>query len=222
SSAEARRAAIGSDRPGHRLRAARVCVTIRLRLALFFTLLVGCTLGLVAAATFKLLRHRLLAAIDRHVPEREAVLRRSTPTPPYNVGVLATPGPFRQVRDGTGAPVAGSGNLGPPRFPFSPAARAGRVVEARVGGRPLYLTAAALPGGRFIVVARSPVTIYGALRDLRRLLDYVIIAALVLSGGLGWFFARAVVRPIEGGGSAPAAGKGRRGLGRRGVLRDPP
>lgn len=197
-------------------------MTIRLRLALFFTLLVGCTLVLVGTATYKLLRHGLLAAIERDVSERAAVFARSNPNPPYNLDVFAAPDTFLQVLDGTGAPVAGSGNLGPRRLPFSPAARAGRVVEARVGGRPLYLTAAALPGGRFIVVARSPVTIYGALRDLRRLLDYAIIAALVLSGGLGWFFARAVVRPIESVVSAAAAVKGARDLERRVVYSGPP
>ena len=40
-------------------------------------------------------------------------------------------------------------------------------IEARVGGRPLYLTAAALPGGRFIVVARSPVTRLGSAKSNR-------------------------------------------------------
>lgn len=197
-------------------------MTIRLRLALFFTLLVGCTLVLVGTATYKLLRHGLLAAIERDVSERAAVFARSNPNPPYNLDVFAAPDTFLQVVDGTGAPIAGSGNLGPRRLPLAPTARTGRVIEARVGGRPLYLTAAPLPGGRFIVVARSPVTIYGALRDLRRLLYYIVIAALVLTGGLGWFFARAVVRPIESVVSAAAAVKGARDLQRRVVYTGPP
>jgi len=196
-------------------------MTIRLRLALFFTLLVGCTLVLVGTATYKLLRHGLLTAVERSVSERAAVFARSNPNPPYNLDVFAAPDTFLQVVEGTGAPLAGSGNLGPRTLPLSPAARAGRVVEARLGGRPLYLTAAPLPGGRFIVVARSPVTIYGALRDLRRLLYYVVIAALVLTGGLGWLFARAVVRPIESVVSAAAAVKGARDLERRVAYRGP-
>jgi two-component system, OmpR family, sensor kinase len=197
-------------------------MTIRLRLALFFTLLVGCTLVLVGTATYKLLRHGLLAAIERDVSERAAVFARSNPNPPYNLDVFAAPDTFLQVVDGAGAPVAGSGNLGPRTLPLSAPARSGRVVEARVGGRPLYMTAAPLPGVRFIIVARSPVTIYGALRDLKRLLSYIIVGTLVLTGGLGWLFARAVVSPIESVVAAATAVKEGQGLAQRVAYRGPP
>ncbi len=196
-------------------------MTIRFRLALFFTLLVGATLVLVGMATYKLLRHGLLAAVERDVSERAAVFVRSNPNPPYNVDVFRAPDTFLQVVDGAGAPVAGSGNLGPRVLPLSPAARLGQVVEARVGGRPLYLTAAPLPEGRFVIVARSPVTILGALRDLKRLLSYVIVAALILTGGLGWLFARAVVRPIESVVAAAQAVKEGRDLQQRVAHRGP-
>lgn len=135
--------------------------------------------------------------------------------------MFAAPDTFLQVVDAAGAPVAGSGNLGQRVLPLPPAARSGRVVEARVGGRPLYMTAASLPEGRFIIVARSPVTIYGALRALRRLLAYVIASALILTGGLGWLFARAVVRPIESVVAAAAAVKEGRDLTQRVVHRGP-
>jgi len=197
-------------------------MTIRLRLALFFTLLVGCTLVLVSTATYKLLRHGLLAGVERDVSERAAVLARSNPHPPYNLDVFAAPDVFLQVVDDTGAPVAGSGNLGRRVLPLTQAARSGRVVEARVGGRPLYLTAASIPGGRFIIVARSPVTIYGALRDLKRLLWYVVVAALIFAGGLGWFFARAVIRPIESVVAAASAVKESRDLTQRVAYKGPP
>jgi signal transduction histidine kinase len=197
-------------------------MTIRLRLALFFTLLVGCTLVLVGTATYKLLRHGLLAAVERSVSDRAAVFARSNPHAPYNLDVFAAPDTFLQVVDSAATPVAGSGNLGQRVLPLSPAARSGRVVEARVGGRPLYLTAAPLPEGRFIIVARSPVTIYGALRDLKRLLSYVIVSALILTAGLGWFFARAVVRPIESVAAAAGAVKRGRDLTQRVVHRGPP
>jgi signal transduction histidine kinase len=197
-------------------------MTIRLRLALFFTLLVGCTLVLVGTATYKLLRHGLLAAIERDVSERAAVFVRSNPHAPYNLDVFAAPDTFLQVVDGAGTPVAGSGNLGPRVLPLSLAAKSGRGVEARVEGRPLYLTAAPLPEARFIIVARSPVRIYGALRDLKRLLSYVIVTALVLTGGLGWLFARAVVRPIESAVKAATAVKEGRGLTQRVAYNGPP
>ncbi|HET8998990.1 MAG TPA: HAMP domain-containing protein, partial [bacterium] len=197
-------------------------MTIRLRLALFFTLLVGCTLVLAGTATYKLLRHGLLAGVERDVSERAAVFARSNPNPPYNLDVFAAPDTFLQVVDGAGAPVAGSGNLGPRMLPLTQAARSGQVVEARVGGRPLYLTAAPIPGGRFIIVARSPVTIYGALRALKRLLTYVVVAALILTGGLGWLFARAVVRPIESVVAAARAVKESRDLKQRVAYNGPP
>lgn len=172
-------------------------MTIRTRLALVFTLLMGCTLVLVGAATYDLLRHGLLTEVERDVSRRAAAFARSQPSPPYALDVFAAPDVFLQVVTGTGAPVAASGNLGRRVLPLSPAARAGRVVEARVGGRPLFLTAAALGPDRLIIVARSPVTIYGALRGLRQLLWGVIGVALVLTATLGWLFAGAATRPIE-------------------------
>jgi two-component system, OmpR family, sensor kinase len=197
-------------------------MTIRLRLALFFTLLVGCTLVLAGTATYKLLRHGLLAGVERDVSEHAAVLARSNPNPPYNLDVFAAPDTFLQVVDGAGTPVVGSGNLGLRVLPLPQAARSGQVVEARVGGRPLYLTAAPIPQGRFIIVARSPVTIYGALRDLKRLLSYVVVAALILTGGLGWLFARAVVHPIESVVAAARAVKESRDLQQRVAYKGPP
>jgi len=93
--------------------------------------------------------------------------------------------------------VAGSGNLDGRVLPLDERMRSGEVVEGRVGGRPLFLTAAPLSDGTYIVVARSPVTIYGALRQLRSLLYGVIGAALLLAGVVSWVVARAALRPVE-------------------------
>ncbi len=169
-------------------------MSLRLRLALAFTLLVGCTFVLVGTATYKLLRYGLLSEIERDVARRAAVFARSRPSPPYALDVFAAPDVFLQVVTAAGDPVAGSGNLGRRVLPLPPAARAGRVVEARVGGRPLYLTATALGPDRFIIVARSPSTIYAALRALRGLLIVVIGAALLVTAALGAVFALALDR----------------------------
>jgi signal transduction histidine kinase len=164
-------------------------VSVRLRLALAFTLLVGCTFVLVGAATYNLLRHGLLAEIERDVARRAAVFARSRPSPPYALDVFAAPDVFLQVVTAAGEPVAGSGNLGRRVLPLSPSAKAGRVVEARVGGRPLYLTATPLGPDRFIIVARSPSTTYTALRALRSLLIVLTGAALLVTAALGAVFA---------------------------------
>jgi two-component system, OmpR family, sensor kinase len=197
-------------------------MTLRTRLALVFTLLVGCTLILVGTSTYRLLRHGLLTEIERDVARRAAVFALSHPSPPYTLDVFAAPDVFLQVVDGSGRPLAGSGNLGRRTLPLSPNARAGHVVEARVAGRPLYLTAAPLPQGRLIIVARSPVTIYAALRELRSLLVAVISAALLLTATLGWLFARSVVRPIERVVAAASAVKQGRDLGQRVAYTGPP
>lgn len=185
-------------------------------------LLVGGTLALAGVVTYQLLRHGLLTEIERDVSRRAATFAASNAAPPYNLDVFTAPDVFLQVVDDAGNPLAGSGNLGQRRLPLSRAARAGRVVEERVGGRPLYLTAAPLSGGRFVVVARSPVTIYAALSELRRLLYVVIAAALVLTGSIGWLFARAVMRPVERVVAAATAVKEGRDLKQRVVHRGPP
>ena len=170
---------------------------IRTRLAVFVILLVGAILALVGTATYKLLRGGLLTEIERDVARRAASFAASHPQPPYQLDVFAAPDVFLQVVDATGTPLAGSGNLGGRGLPLDERMRAGDVVEARVSGRPLFLTAARLPDGTYIIVARSPVTIYAALRRLRGLLYAVVGAALALAGVVSWIVARAALRPVE-------------------------
>ena len=171
-------------------------MSFRVRLAVAFTLIVGITLALVGTATYKLLRRGLLTEIERDVSRRAAAFAASHATP-YYLDVFAAPDIFLEVVDEAGNPRASSGNLGDRVLPLTNAMRAGQVVEARVGNRPLYLTAAPLGNGQFIIVARSPVTIYGALRQLRRLLYTVIGVALIVTASAGWLFARAATGPIE-------------------------
>lgn len=189
-------------------------MNIRVRLALFFTVLVGITLTLVGTATYRLLRHGLLTEIERDVSRRASAFAASHANA-YYLDVFAAPDVFLQVVDGSGTPRASSGNLGQRVLPLTPLMRDGRVVEARIEGRPLYLTAAPLGDGQFIIVARSPITIYGALRQLRRLLYGVIGGALVVTASLGWLFARAAVGPIERVVAAARAVKSSRDLKQR-------
>lgn len=195
---------------------------IRARLALLVALLIGVTLTLVGTATYKLLRHGLLLEIERDVSRRAVAFAASRPAPPYPLDVFAAPDVFLQVVDPGGAPVAGSGNLGGRVLPLVDGMRAGRVVEQRVAGRPLYMTAAPLADGAHVIVARSPVTIYGALRRLRRLLYGVTLGALLITGLLSWVVARAALRPVERVAAAAEAVKRGRDLRQRVGYRGPP
>lgn len=188
---------------------------LRARLAVFFALLVGTTLALSGAATYKLMRIGLLGEIERDVGRRAAVFAARPPSPPYQLDVFAAPDIFLQVVTRDGWPIASSGNLGGRILPLTSDMRAGNVVEARVNARPLYLTAAALGSDRYIVVARSPRTIYGALRTLRRLLYGVTAGGLLMVGFLSWFFARTALRPVEEVADAAQQVRGSRDLRRR-------
>lgn len=195
---------------------------IRTRLAVLVILLMGATLTLVGTATYKLLRHSLLTEIERDVARRAAAFAVSRPQRPYPLDVFAAPDVFLQVVDASGTPLAGSGNLGGRGLPLDARMRAGEVVEARVGGRPLFLTAAPLSDGTYIIVARSPVTIYGALRELRGLLYAVVGAALILAGVVSWIVARAALRPVDRVAAAAEAVSRHRDLRQRVTYAGPP
>jgi two-component system OmpR family sensor kinase len=186
-------------------------VTIRLRLAVMFTLLVGGILVLTGVTTYQLLRQGLLDEIERDVARR-ATMFAATAQAAYDVDVFGAPDVFLQVVDSDGRVVAASGNLGARELP---APDANGVVEVHVGERPLFLSTAPLPDGGRVVVARSPVTTYGALRELRRLLTGVVAVALVVTGGLAWLFARTALRPIDVVVRAAKAVKGSRDLSQR-------
>jgi len=170
---------------------------IRTRLALLVTLLVVASLTAAGIATYKLLRIGLLAEVERDVERRAAAFALSHSSGPYYLDVFSAPDVFLQVVNRAGQPLASSGNLGDRVLPLTAAMREGRVIEARVTNRPLFLTAAPMADGRFIIVARSPITIYGALRQLRRLLYVVVGVAAAVAAGLSWLVARTVLRPVE-------------------------
>ncbi len=171
-------------------------LSLRTRLAVTFTLLVGVLMVLVGVATNQLLRDNLLAEIERDVAHRAAAYRASPPAPPYTLDTFGAPDVFLQIVGSDGNPLARSGSLGDRTLPLPDAARRGEVVEVRVGGRPLFLTAAPVGDGRHVIVARSPMTTYGALRTLRNLLTGVIAGAVLLTALASWLYARGALRPI--------------------------
>jgi len=124
-------------------------------------------------------------------PRRSAPRRRPISTcspPPTCSSRSSTPAGVRCT-----APETSAGRV----LPTPAEATAGRVVEVRVDQRPLFLTAAPLRDGGQVVVARSPVTVYGALRQLRRLLTIVDVIALGVTATLAWLFAALTLRPVS-------------------------
>ena len=170
---------------------------IRLRLAAFFTVAVALILAGAGIVTYQLLRHSLLAEIGRDVVTRARTFQASQPAPPYRLDTFSAPDVFIQVQTGQGTITARSANLAGRSLPLPEQARRGQVAEVRLSGRPLFLAAARLPGGGYVVVARSPVTIYRALATLQRLLTVVVATAMLLTAVASWGYSRAALRPID-------------------------
>jgi two-component system, OmpR family, sensor kinase len=170
---------------------------IRVKLAVFFTVAVALILAGAGVVTYQLLRHSLLDEIARDVAARAHTFSASHPGPPYDLDVFAAPDVFIQVEAADGTVTARSANLVGRSLPLPDSARTGQVAEVRLSGRPLMLAAAPLPGGGYVVVARSPVSTYRALATLQRLLTVVVAVAMVLTAAASWGYARVALRPID-------------------------
>ena len=171
-------------------------MTIRLRLAVVFTLLVGLILLLTGEVTYQLLRHSLLAQIQQDVVRRAQTFGRTGSPAPTDLNPFAAPDVFLQVNRADGTVAVRSANLGTQTLPALPDSRA-RAVEARVGGHTLFVSSAALPGGTTVIVARSPLSTYRALAVLSNLLTGVTAGAMLLTALASWLYARAALRPID-------------------------
>ncbi|MGH3734991.1 MAG: sensor histidine kinase [Micromonosporaceae bacterium] len=194
-------------------------MTIRLRLAAAFTLLVATILILVGVATYQLLRQSLLAEIERDVAQRATALAASDGA---DLDTFGAPDVFLQVVGADGEVLARSANLGRRTLPLPDAARRGEVVEVRADDRPLFLAAAVRDDGRYVIVARSPITTYGALRRLRQLLTGVVAAAGLLTAVASWWYARTALSPIDRVVEAARQVRDSRDLTRRVPHRGPP
>jgi signal transduction histidine kinase len=128
---------------------------------------------------------------------------------------------FLQVDRANGTVAARSANLGTRTLPAL-AESQGRAVEAHVGGRPLFVSWAALPGGATVIVARSPLSTYRALVVLNNLLTAVVAGAMLLTAMASWLYARAVLRPIDRVVRAAGAVRDSRDLSQRVSHRGPP
>jgi two-component system OmpR family sensor kinase len=181
---------------------------IRTRLALWFMLILSVVLTVFSVTIYQLTKSNLLTEIDTDVRQRAAML--SLATHPYpqeatmrvpKLDVFASPDIYLQVLDQHGRVLASSGNLGNRTLPLMrDAIAADQVREARVGSTLLFVYGRAVIVHHqvigYVLVARSPHTIYFALGSLLHILIPGVIVALVLAGLAIWLLARQAMRPL--------------------------
>ncbi len=181
---------------------------IRTRLTLWFVGIMAIALAAFSYTVFQLTRDSLLREIQDDVRQRAGVIAAST-QPASSGGGLVTPDTdmfsapdvFVQILDAEGQPLSGSSNLSGRTLPFNLAAiQSGRVEEVRVGGHPLFLcgrpvTVNGQTAG-YVLVARSPMTIYQALGHLRSILYPGAGLALLVAAIAAWLLVRHAMRPL--------------------------
>jgi two-component system OmpR family sensor kinase len=182
---------------------------IRTRLALWFMLILSVVLTAFSVTIYQLTKSNLLTEIDTDVRQRAAMLNLATHPYPQEttmrvpkLDVFASPDIYLQVLDQRGRVLASSGNLGNRTLPLMrDAIAADQVREARVGRTLLFVYGRAMIVHHkvigYVLVARSPQTIYFALGSLLHTLIPGVIVALVLAGLAIWLLVRQAMRPLE-------------------------
>ena len=182
---------------------------IRTRLALLFMLILSVVLMAFSVTIYQLTKSNLLTEIDTDVRQRAAMLTLATHPYPQEttmrvpkLDVFASPDIYLQVLDQRGRVLASSGNLGNRTLPLMrDAIAADQVREARVGRTLLFEYGRAVISHHqllgYLLVARSPQTIYFALGSLLHILIPGVIVALVLAGLTIWLLVCQAMRPLE-------------------------
>lgn len=182
---------------------------IRTRLALWFMVMLAVVLVGFSVVIYQLTRTNLLDEIAKDVQQRatliELTVRPEQPTGPLRLpelDVFAAPDVYLQVLDENGSVLASSGNLGQRRLPFSKESfKAGQVEEQRIGTLPLFEYGKPVVVNQqmrgYVVVARSPRTIYLALNRLSQFLYPGVPIALLLAGLITWLVVRRAMRPLS-------------------------
>jgi len=183
---------------------------IRTRLALLFMLILSVVLTAFSVTIYQLTKSNLLTEIDTDVRQRAAMLTLATHPYPQEttmrvpkLDVFASPDIYLQVLDQRGRVLASSGNLGNRTLPLMRDAIADdQVREARVGSTLLFVYGRAVIAHHqllgYMLVARSPQTIYFALGSLLHILIPGVIVALALAGLAIWLLVRQAMLPLKG------------------------
>lgn len=181
---------------------------IRTRLALWFMLILSVALIAFSVIIYQLTRSNLLTQIDTDVRQRAAMLALAAHPYPQDttlhvpkLDVFASPDIYLQMLDQQGRVLASSGNLGTRTLPLMrDAIAADQVREARVGSTLLIVYGRAVRVGHqllgYVLVARSPQTIYTALGSLLHLLIPGVLVTVVLTGLATWLLVRQAMRPL--------------------------
>src|SRR5229473_6099069 len=181
---------------------------IRTRLALWFMLILSVVLTAFSVTIYQLTKSNLLTEIGTDVRQRTAMLTLATHPYPQEttmrvpkLDVFASPDIYLQVLDQRGRVLASSGNLGNRTLPLMrDAIAADQVKEVHVGSTLLFVYGQAVLVHHqvlgYVLVARSPHTIYFALGSLLHLLIPGVIVAVVLAGLATWLLVRQAMRPL--------------------------
>lgn len=195
----------------------RPTISIRLRLTIWYSLLLGVTLLLFASFVYVTLARNLGAELDRSIAERAVDVNRAIhvqispslvtiiPPPPNDYAAADI---FVQIADLDGNVVSSSSNLGNRPLPVDQAdLEAAQVGESRyytleVSGERIRVFAVPLIIGSgqvvgLLQVARSLQEMENTLASLQLLLLAGIGASVLLSVLVGWALARAALAPIE-------------------------
>ncbi len=182
---------------------------IRTRLTLWFLLMMVGVLATFSIVISQLTRSNLLTEIDRDVRQRAVVIAMAVHPDPRettlhrpNLDVFTSPDVYLQVLDQNGAVLESSGNLGNRVLPLHrQIIAANRVEEVMMGNLPLFVYGNPVMIGNqvraYVLVARSPRTIYQALAGLNRILYPGVIVTLGLAALVIWLLIRQAMRPLE-------------------------
>jgi two-component system, OmpR family, sensor kinase len=189
------------------MRFAGKTIGVDVRLALWFSVIMGVVLAALSLTVYQLTRDSLLREADMDVRQRAALIAAAQPvdatallTP--RTDVFSAPDVFVQVVDPTGHVLSRSSNLAGRTLPFMPQMiRSNQVDEVRVSGRMLILYGRPIGSGAmvkgYVLVARTPQTIYVALDRLRSILYPGAALALILAGIAGWLLVRRALGPLR-------------------------
>jgi heavy metal sensor kinase len=193
-------------------------MSLRLRLTLFFTVVLAASLLGFSALLYVLLERALDLDIDHTIASkaedvaRTSRIRGEFPIRPRrirlpHIDAFAAPEIYIQLLDPEGQVLDRSANLGEHQLPLtSEALAAGREGNPpfdtiHLAGQRLRLYTAPLliddEVTGYIQVARSVADNEQTLATMQRLLLFCDLLVVLIAGAVGWFLARASLRPLD-------------------------
>jgi two-component system OmpR family sensor kinase len=199
-------------------------MTLRLRLTIFYTILLGLTLIAFSAVVFVLLQNSLMAEVDRVLissasqVENQIITNATERTFPGGsiltfdaspIREFSTPGIYIQILDMQARIVAQSANLSGEIMPLNP-----DLLQAALAGQPTMTTTNPGRPAEPLRVLTKPLIVSGSIRGLVQvgvslynvrltmrwmlvLLSLGVLATLLIVGAIIWLLTRRALRPLE-------------------------